>query len=126
MGIIIPLHSEVGQCYTLDSANSTYAKSYKQKGQHVFNVEQGERFYLQLHVSTPPIPVRAVLYKNGEIVESTRDGTIYVGIDRMGIQTVDRQAYAGNYTIEGYTDSGAVYGEFSFKLVVKGMYHTLH
>ena len=77
---------------------------------------------MQLNVPTPPFPRRAVLFKNGEIVESTKDGTIYVGVDRMGIQTVDQFTYRGNYTIKNYTDSGSIHGEFSFKLDVKGTF----
>ena len=115
-------HAGGRQGYSLNAADSTDHYYDRRQGQYVFNVELGGRFYLKLNILTSPSPAKADLIKNGKIVKSTKNGTIYVDIDRMGIQTVDRRAYAGNYTIRSYTDYGALYGEFSFQLVVNGMY----
>ena len=104
--------------YTIDFDRSQYqTKECDWKGQHIFTVEQGRRFYLQLNLTAYPLPTRADLYKNGQIVQSTPMGTIFVGVDRMGIQSVDRQAYAGTYTIRSSNDAG--YGEISFQLKVQ-------
>ena len=88
------------------------------KDEYIFTVEQGCRFYLQLNLTASPFPTRADLYKNGQLVESTRNGTIFVGLDRVGIQSVDRKAYAGNYKIVCSNDAG--HGEYSFQLNVQG------
>lgn len=105
--------------YTIDLGQSQFlGKSYDCKNsQYTFTVEQGCRFYLQLNLTASPFPTRADLFKNGQIVESTRMGTIFVGIDRMGIQSVDRKAYEGTYTIRSSNDAGS--GEISFQLKVQ-------
>ena len=105
--------------YTIDLGRSHYlTKEYDYlKSRYIITVEQGCRFYLQLNLTASPFPTRADLFKNGQIVESTAKGTIFVGIDRMGIQSVDRQAYAGTYTIRSSNDAG--YGEISFQLKVQ-------
>ena len=107
--------------YTIDLDNSKYSsRSFdRRKNEYIFTVEQGCRFYLQLNLTASPFPTRADLYKDGNLVESTRNGTIFVGIDRMGIQSVDRQAYAGSYKIVSSNDAG--HGEISFQLKVQGM-----
>lgn len=105
--------------YTIDFDRSQYqAKEYDyRKNQHIFTVEQGRRFYLQLNLTASPFPTRADLYKDGLIIQSTATGTIFVGVDRMGIQSVDSQAYVGTYTIRSSNDAG--YGEISFQLKVQ-------
>ena len=118
----IIIHSAVftqRPCYTIDLDRSQYqTKDYDScKNQHIFTVEQGRRFYLQLNLTASPFPTRADLYKDGWIVQSTAMGTIFVGVDRRGIQSVDRQAYAGTYTIRSSNDAGC--GEISFQLKVQ-------
>lgn len=105
--------------YTIDLGSSTYASnSYDRwKEEYTFTVEQGRRFYLQFNLTASPFPTRADLYRNGQLVESTRNGTIFVGIDRVGIQSVDRQEYAGSYRLVSSNDAG--YGEISFHLKVQ-------
>ena len=105
--------------YTIDLERSkylTYDYDYW-KNQYTFTVEQGCRFYLQLNLTASPFPTRADLYKDEQIVQSTAMGTIFVGVDRMGIQSVDSQAYAGSYMIRSSNDAG--YGEISFQLKVQ-------
>ena len=87
------------------------------KNEYTFTVEQGSRFYLQFNLTASPFPTRAELYKDDKLVESTRNGTIFVGIDRVGIQSVDRQQYAGRYKIISSNDAG--HGEISFNLKVQ-------
>lgn len=60
------------------------------------------------------------LYKDGKLVESTSDGTIFVDVDRMGIQLVDRKTYSGRYTIQCSNTAGT--GEITFYLKVQGKY----
>ena len=105
--------------YEINFENSQYAsKSFDRwKNEYTFTVEQGSRFYLQFNLTASPFPTRADLYKDGNLVESTRNGTIFVGIDRIGIQSVDRQQYAGRYRIFSSNDAG--HGEISFNLKVQ-------
>lgn len=107
--------------YTIDLNHSTcsFHSVDRRKNEYTFTVEQGCRFYLQLNLTASPFPTRADLYKDGKLVESTRNGTIFVGIDRIGIQSVDRQAYAGSYRIVSSNDAG--HGEITFNLRVQGM-----
>ena len=108
--------------YTIDWANSVYtSKSLNYSGsEYIITVEQGHRFYLALNLNAWPCPTKANLYKNGHLVESSPKGTIFVDVDRMGIQIVDRQAYEGRYTIESTNEAGT--GEISFHLKVKCTY----
>lgn len=73
---------------------------------------------MALNLTAYPLPTTAKLYKNGTLVESSQEGTIFVAVDRMGIQTVDRKAYEGHYTILSTNEAGS--GEISFSLKVKG------
>lgn len=99
--------------------SSTYASTSfdRRKDEYTFRVEQGCRFYLQFNLTASPFPTRADLYKDGRLVESTSNGTIFVGIDRVGIQSVDRREYAGSYRLVSSNDAGC--GEISFHLKVQ-------
>ena len=96
-------------------SSSHYYDSYRRL--YVIKVEQGRRFYLKLKLTANPKPTCAELYKDGKLVESTPRGTIFVGIDSMGVQVVDKMSYAGIYTIRSRNEMG--YGEITFQLSVR-------
>ena len=97
------------------------SKSLNYSGsEYIITVEQGRRFYLALNHNAWPCPTKVDLHKNYRLVESSPKGTIFVDVDRMGIQIVDRQAYEGHYTIKSTNKVGT--GEISFQLKVKCTY----
>lgn len=105
--------------YRVDLAKSV-CKSHKydhSRKRYVFTVEQGTRFFLKLKLTADPMPSTVELYKNHELVASTSYGTIYVSADRICIQTVYGQGYAGVYKLS--CNNGAE-GHISFQLKVKG------
>lgn len=73
---------------------------------------------MALNLIAYPLPAKAKLYKNGVFVTDSRQGTIFIGLYRMGIQTVDSTAYEGHYTIQSTNEAGT--GDISFRLKVKG------
>ena len=88
----------------------------------VIKVEQGRPFLLRFKIKAWPIPTQVDLYKDGKKVKvSPAGGTIFVGLDRVGIQCVDRKSYGGKYTISAKNEEGE--GKKAFQLVVKGMLH---
>lgn len=86
---------------------------------NTFKVEQGRPFFLKFDTSAYPIPSNVELYKDGKKVQTSQtDGTIFVGLDRVSIPTVDRKSHAGTYTISAANHHGE--GSAEFKLEVKG------
>ena len=82
-------------------------------------VEQGTAFLLKFEISAWPNPTEVDLYKDGKKVKiSQTNGTIFVGLDRVSVPTVDRKSYAGNYKISARNSHGE--GHIEFKLSVKG------
>ena len=63
------------------------------------------------------MPCTAELLKNGATVRSSQYATIYVKIDRICIQTVYGQGYAGVYMLRC---NNGLEGKISFELKVKG------
>ena len=84
---------------------------------NVFDVQQGRRFYMKFKLTAYPRPTHADLYKDGKLVESTSWGTIFVGVDSIGVQLVDKRSYTGVYTIRSTNEMGS--GEIAFKIKVK-------
>lgn len=64
------------------------------------------------------MPASANLCKNGQLLQRSPWGTIYLGLDSVGIQTVD-QSHEGNYTISTSNLMGE--GRLSFQLRVIGI-----
>lgn len=107
--------------YEIDLNESVYCSVKYDDTNHrcVFTVEQGAPFVLKLNVRAWPAPSRVVLYKGGdEVQQSSNQGTIFVALDKIVIQNVDRQSYAGIYTITATNDAGT--GQLSFELKVQG------
>ena len=102
----------------IDLGGSQYtSQSYDHnKGQYVFNVEQGRRFHLSYGANTnPTLSARDVeLYKNHEHLPRSEGGTITLEGSYMDIQAVNR-TYEGDYAIKA--SSGE---QVSFELKVKG------
>ena len=88
-------------------------------GRYTFTVEQGTRFFLKLKLTADPMPCSAELFKNGALVRSSQYGTVYVSVDRICIQTVYGQGYAGVYKLKC---NNGLEGEISFELKVRGTY----
>ena len=87
-------------------------------------VEQGTAFFLKFEIMAWPIPTEVDLYKDGRKVNiSQANGTIFVGLDRVSIPTVDRKSYAGKYTISAKNSHGE--GHIEFKLSVKGRIYSI-
>ena len=100
---------------TLDPPTHHYHDSHRNI--YVFIVEQGRRFYMRFKLTAYPKPSHAELHKDGKVVESTSRGTIFVGIDSIGIQLVDKRSYSGVYTIRSRNEMGS--GQIRFQLIVK-------
>ena len=88
-----------------------------QNNQHVFLVEQGTRFVLKLTLTANPMPASSNLYKNGQLLYSSPQGTIYLSLDTVSIQTA-QYTHGGNYTITCSNYLGE--GRLSFQLRVVG------
>ena len=86
---------------------------------NTITVEQGTAFLLKFEVTAWPIPTHVDLYKDGrKVAISQRNGTIFVGLDRVSIPRVDKQSYAGKYKISATNSAGE--GHTLFQLKVKG------
>ena len=86
---------------------------------NTITVEQGTPFLLKFEVTAWPIPTHVDLYKDGrKVAISQTNGTIFVGLDRVSIPRVDRQSYAGKYTVSARNSAGE--GQTSFQLKVQG------
>ena len=96
-----------------------YDRSHRR---HVFTVEQGTRFFLKLDLTADPMPSSVELLRNGHTVSSSSFATIYVSADRICIQTVYGQGYAGVYKLKC---NNGLEGHISFELIVIGMYQIL-
>lgn len=82
-------------------------------------MEQGRPLFLKFEISAYPIPSHVDLYKDGKKVQTSRtNGTIFVGLDRVSIPTVDRKSYAGKYTVSAANHHGEGHADFNLK--VKG------
>ena len=90
--------------------------SHYDSGKKTITVEQGTPFTLKYVITAWPTPTKVDLYKDGKRVHTDR--AISVGLDRFSIRTVDRQSYAGKYTISARNREGEE--NFTFKLNVKG------
>ena len=108
----IDFNESVSTSHVYDALNS----------RSVFTVEQGSRFFLKLKLTADPMPCSAELLKNGVLVKSSPYATIYVSIDRICIQTVYGQGYAGVYKLRC---NNGLEGEISFELKVRGTYQNL-
>ena len=106
--------------YEIVWGKSSYT-SYKhddRHGRYVITVEQGTRFLLRFNITAWPTPTSVNLKKNGKDIKVDPDnGTIFLGLDRVGIQHVDRKSYAGVYTVSATNSEGT--GKMSFELKVK-------
>ena len=113
--------------YKADLGESVYSScKYDDRfGRLVFTVEQGTPFLLKFNLRAWPIPTSSDLAKDGhEVGQSSNRGTIFVGLDKVAIQTVNSRSYAGVYTISSTNSAGT--GEFSFQLKVKGTSQLTH
>ena len=102
--------------YILDSINST--RHSVENGEVVFPVEQGTRFYAKFTLTASPMPTGSNLYKNGQLLQRSPFGTIYLETDSVEIRSVQK-SHEGNYTISCVNVMGE--GRFSFRLRVVGM-----
>ena len=100
---------------TLDPPTYNYYDT--NRNVHVFVVEQGRRFYMKFNLTAYPRPHHADLHKDGELVQSTSRGTIFVGVDSIGVQLVDKMSYAGRYTISCANEMGS--GKITFQIDVQ-------
>ena len=65
------------------------------------------------------------LYKDGQLVKiSQANGTIFVGLDRISIPSVNKRSYAGTYRVSATNRAGE--GHIDFELKVKGKYICMH
>ena len=72
---------------------------------------------MKFKLTAYPRPSQADLYKDGRLVESTSLGTIFVGVDSIGVQLVDKWSYTGVYTIRSRNEMGS--GDITFKINVQ-------
>ena len=101
------------QRYSVDTSNSEYTSYKVTNGVHVFNVEQGQRFFLKLSGNVGSS--EPDLYKNGQKLLPSPLGTIYVSSDSVAIESVSASD-GGTYKIR--SSSGA---ELTYRLNVTGM-----
>ena len=105
--------------YSIDFGSSVYTSHKYKHNEHIFTVEQGTQFYLKLNLNAYPMPTDEDLYKDGHLVPSSPQGTIYCGVDYMQIHRVNH-SQAGKYKISSRNRAGE--GHISFRLKVKGTY----
>lgn len=87
----------------------------------LITVEQGTPFLLKYNIHAWPIPTDVTLKKDGTEVKVSHDsGTIFAGLDKIGIKCVDMKSYAGIYTISATNSEGT--GEMSFRLEMTRTY----
>ena len=101
-----------GQHYSVDTVNSEYTSYKVTNDVHIFNVEQGRRFFLKLNGNAGSGTTD--LYKDGQKLTSSRSGTIDVNSDSVEIQIVS-PGHEGNYRIR--SSNGA---ELTYRLKVTG------
>jgi hypothetical protein len=64
------------------------------------------------------------LKKDGHLVNTSQeDGTIFVGLDRISIPSMEKRSYAGNYRISARNKAGEGYIDFQLKVVCKFAMH---
>ena len=99
--------------YSVDIANSVYTSHNIINGIHVFDVEQGQRFFLKLNDSVGSgVPD---LYKNGQKLMSSPSGTINVRSNSVGIESTMAR---DDGTYKSQSSNGA---ELTYRLNVTGM-----
>ena len=79
---------------------------------------------MKFKLTAYPRPTHADLYKDGNLVQSTSRGTIFVGVDSIGVQLVDKKSYTGVYTIRSKNEMGS--GDITFKIKVKCKFRIIY